>query len=132
MVFCAAITPVAASIVEERNQGGLFASLAEFRRRLHAQVPVQDLGLLIRSGCFDFTGRGRQALLREAEAARAGRLPAWWVRKHGVEPWPGEALPATATQADRWREEWELLGFLPGVPLMTLLRSALPADLDDG
>jgi hypothetical protein len=52
-------------------------------------------------------------------------------RKHGVEPWPGEALPPTATQAERWCEEWELLGFLPGAAIMTLLRTALPADLDD-
>jgi hypothetical protein len=31
----------------------------------------------------------------------------------------------------RFRGEWELLGFLPGPALMTLLRSCLPASLDD-
>jgi hypothetical protein len=30
-----------------------------------------------------------------------------------------------------WREEWELLGFLPGPRLAGLLRAGLPADLDD-
>jgi DNA polymerase-3 subunit alpha len=126
------LTPTAASaVIEERQQGGVFASLAEFRRRLQVQVRGQDLALLIRAGAFDFTGRGRQALLREAEAGRAGRLPAWWIRRHGIEPWPGLGLPESVTQAERWRAEWELLGFLPGPPLMTLLRSALPAGLDD-
>src|SRR5205085_10321028 len=45
------LAPTAASaIVEERTQGGPFASLAEFRRRMQGQVLSQDLTLLIHSG----------------------------------------------------------------------------------
>jgi hypothetical protein len=69
--------PAAAqAAVEERQRGGLYQSLADFRRRV--SLAPQDLALMVRAGCFDFAGRSRQAHLREAEARQLGRLPPWW------------------------------------------------------
>jgi DNA polymerase III alpha subunit len=119
---------VAEAVVEERQRGGPYQGLADFRRRV--SLSPQDLALLIRTGCFDFTGRARQALLREAEALPLGRLPPWWEGRDEFEPWPLEALEGYAL-CDQWRQEWELLGFLPGPPLMSLVRASVPPGLAD-
>ena len=33
--------------------------------------------------------------------------------------------------AGQWRDEWELLGFLPGPPVMSLMRPSLPPGIAD-
>jgi DNA-directed DNA polymerase III PolC len=119
----------AQATVEERQRGGPYQSLADFRRRV--TVAPQDLALLVRAGCFDFTGRSRPALLREAEALQLGRLPAWWEGRDEFEAWPLEGLPPEYTLAGQWREEWELLGCLAGPPLMSLVRACVPPGLAD-
>jgi DNA polymerase III alpha subunit len=119
---------VAEALIEERQRGGPYQTLADFRRRV-TSAP-QDLALLIRVGCFDFTGRSRAALLREAEVLQQGRLPPWWEGREEFEPWPLEALEGYAL-SDQWRQEWELLGFLAGPPLLSLVRACVPPVLVD-
>jgi DNA polymerase-3 subunit alpha len=125
-----AMDPAAAqAAVEERQRGGPYQSLADFRRRV--TVAPQDLALMVRAGCFDFTGRSRPALLREAEALQLGHLPPWWEGRDEFEPWPLEGLPPEYTLARQGREQWDLLGFLAGPPLMSLVRACVPPGLAD-
>src|SRR5262249_37183616 len=86
-----------------------------------------DLALLVRSGCFDFSGRSRESLLQEAELTQLGKLPAWWEGRKEYEPWPLDALPPSFALAPSWRQEWDLLGFLAGPPLLSLARACVPA-----
>jgi DNA polymerase-3 subunit alpha len=116
-------------ILEDRRQSGPFRDFADFRRRV--TLAGQDLALLIRSGCFDFSGRSRDSLLQEAEATGYGKLPAWWEGKKEYEPWPLDALPPSFALASYWRQEWELLGFLAGPPLLSLARTCVPPGLAD-
>jgi DNA-directed DNA polymerase III PolC len=115
-------------VAEERERGGPFAGLADLRRRV--TLAPQDLALLIRCGALDFTGRGREALLREADLARLGRLPARW-RDEAAEPWPLAGLLPGHPLAPQWQAEWELLGFCTGPPLLALARPLLPPSLAD-
>jgi DNA polymerase-3 subunit alpha len=118
------------AIVQDRQQGGVYQSLSDFRNRVNTLSP-QDLGLLIRAGCFDFTGRSRAALLRDADLSQRGRLPAWWEGRDEFEPWPFEGLLTGHPLAKQWKEEWELLGFLCSPTLMSLARLCAPPDLAD-
>jgi len=119
------------TLLEERDKGGPFTSLGDVRKRV--SLPNQDLALLVRAGAFDFTGRGRELLLREAEVVRYGRLPAWWPGRDEdePEPFPLDDLPCAYAPVPQWRYEWELLGYVCGPPLLHLLRGSLPADLVD-
>jgi DNA polymerase III alpha subunit len=117
------------AVQEEREKGGPFASVNDFRRRL--VLSSQDLALLIRAGSLDVFGRGRLALLREVDAVKGGRLPPWW-REEDVEPWPGDGFATGHPLEPQWKGEWELLGFWAGgTPLMHLVRSWLPHDFAD-
>jgi DNA polymerase-3 subunit alpha len=118
------------AIVQDRQQGGVYQSLTDFRNRVNTISP-QDLALLIRAGAFDFTGRSRAALLRDADLGQRGRLPAWWEGRDEFEPWPFEGLLAGHPLAKQWKEEWELLGFLCSPTLMSLARTVAPPDLAD-
>jgi DNA polymerase-3 subunit alpha len=120
---------VCRTILEDRKQSGPFRDFADFRRRV--TLPIQDLALLIRAGCFDFCGRSRESLLQEAEATQQGRLPGWWEGRKEYELWPLDALPASFALAACWRQEWELLGFLCGPPLLSLARACVPPGLAD-
>jgi hypothetical protein len=40
-------------------------------------------------------------------------------------------LPASFALAPSWRQEWELLGFLAGPPLLSLARACVPTGLAD-
>jgi DNA polymerase III alpha subunit len=116
------------AVLEERDKGGPFTSLPDLRRRL--ALSPQDLAVLIRVGALDCLGRGRAVMLREADVAANGRLPAGW-REEPVELWPCSGL-LTHPLAAHWAEEWQLLGFWAGgVPLLHLARSFLPHDLAD-
>jgi DNA-directed DNA polymerase III PolC len=117
-------------VLQQRKDAGPFQSLADFRRRC-TSVSGQDLALLIRAGGFDFTGRSRAALLRDADALHQGRLPPWWEGRDEVEPWPFDGLPADYTLARQWQDEWDLLGFLAGPPLMSLVRACVAPGLVD-
>jgi hypothetical protein len=116
-------------LLEERRQAGPFRDMSDFPRRV-TMVP-QDLALLVRAGCFDFCGRSRESLLQEAELTQLGKLPAWWEGRREYEPWPPDALPSSFALAPSWRQEWDLLGFLAGPPLLSLARACVPAGLAD-
>jgi hypothetical protein len=49
---------------------------SDLGQRQGVPVAQQDLALLVRCGCFDFCGRARESLLREADASQLGWLPA--------------------------------------------------------
>jgi hypothetical protein len=51
--------------------------------------------------------------------------------REGQEPWPGDAIPTGHPLAGQWQQEWEVLGFFSGPPLLSLLRASLPAGLAD-
>lgn len=122
-------------LLQERNRGGPYRDLADVQRRLQPGPEVLDV--LIRCGALDFTGLSRPALYlesrlqqREQETQRRSGtteslelFPASWLDLAG--PWQ----PRDQTQQQRWHDEWELLGFLIGPPLMSLFRPRLPADL---
>jgi hypothetical protein len=67
--------------------------------------------------------------LHQAELDRHGRLPEAIRRR--LEPWPLEGIADDHPHARRWQQEWALLGFVPGPPLLGLVRAAAPAGLDD-
>ena len=89
--------------------------------------------LLIRCGALDFTGQPRPALFLEADLqdqgrsdGRRGRLPA----VNGLLPLTsvsGDWLPPDYPAERRRRDEWELLGFVVGPPLLSLFRPQLAA-----
>ncbi|HEY2811120.1 MAG TPA: DNA polymerase III subunit alpha [Rhabdochlamydiaceae bacterium] len=55
-------------ILEERSKGGAFASLYDFIRRMDMRkVGKKTIELLIESGCFDYTGWLRPALIHSIE-----------------------------------------------------------------
>jgi hypothetical protein len=116
----------AAQAVTEQRASGPYGSFADFRRRV--SLTQHDLALLVRSGALDCLGRGRALLLREANLGTHGRLPSSW--RGAVEPWPLD-LPQGHPLAPAWREQWELLGFLPGPSLMSLARPLLRPGLAD-
>jgi DNA polymerase III alpha subunit len=116
----------AQAVLDERQSGGPFQGLADFRKRV--TIKAAALALLIRAGAFDFTGRSRAALLREADAGKGCPPPP----RQDAEPWPFGGLPPDRSPlAGNWRDEWEVLGFLPGPALMSLVRACVPAGLPD-
>jgi DNA-directed DNA polymerase III PolC len=114
------------AVLEERERGGPFGSFADFRRRV--TLSGQDLAALIRAGAMDCWGRGRASLLRDADVARPGLTAR---HREGQEPWPSDAVPAGHPLAGQWQQEWEVLGFFSGPPLLSLLRASLPPGLAD-
>jgi DNA polymerase III alpha subunit len=118
-----------AMIVEEREKGGRFSGLDDFRGRV--PLPAEELALLIRCGALDFTGKGREVLLKEAGVAKLGHLPTWWTARHATEPFPLDDLLPGSPLIGQWRAEWELLGFICGPSLLSLARRVLPHGLID-
>ncbi len=119
----------AQAVIEARAGGGPFTSFAEARRRL-GEVTPDALAALARAGAFDFTGRGREALLRSEGLTGRGALPPAW-RRREASPWPGEGLLGRHPLAAAWREEWAQLGLVTGPLMMHVLRPALQAGLAD-
>ncbi|HMF11902.1 MAG TPA: DNA polymerase III subunit alpha, partial [Gemmataceae bacterium] len=108
------------AILIERDRNGHYQDLGDFRRRV--EPGPETLALLIRCGAFDFTGQPRPALFLASDLQdRAG---------------PGEELfrddlsrdwtPSDYVTVRRFRDEFELLGFITGPPLMALFRPSVP------
>jgi DNA polymerase-3 subunit alpha len=112
------------AVLAERGRGGPYRDLADFRRRV--APPPEALSLLIRCGALDFTGRSRPALFLEADLDR--RAGAGGGRLFADDPDLGWS-PADYAADRRLQDEWELLGFLVGPPLLSLCRPRLPPDL---
>jgi hypothetical protein len=113
------------AVIEERDRSA-FPSFEEFRQRMRGHVPPDQMARLIRAGCFDSFSTGRPLLLREAEAMDRGPKKG----KATAEPWPLTGID-TSPMAQRRADEWSLLGFAPGEPLMVLARRYLPFDSED-
>ena len=129
-----------AALLAERARRGPYRDLADFRRRMNPGP--EALALLIRCGALDFTGKSQPALFLEADLEKtvpsasfeSGALkestssarysPVLFADDPSID-WSPAAYPASR----RLRDEWELLGFIAGPRLMSLFRSALPADL---
>jgi DNA polymerase III alpha subunit len=127
------------ALLQDRQRRGPYQDLADFRRRL--RPGPEALAALIRCGALDFTGQPRPALFLEAdlqdqEQGEKGR------RRNGEEtagtpfspflPFPFSPLnwmPADYSQERRLCDEWRLLGFIVGPPLMSLFRPRLPGGL---
>jgi DNA polymerase-3 subunit alpha/error-prone DNA polymerase len=111
-----------AVILSERDRHGLYCDLADFRRRI-APGP-EALALLIRCGALDFTAQPRPALFLAAD-----------LRDRATDSeddlFPGELArawaPSDYAATRRLRDEFALLGFITGPPLMSLFRSRVPA-----
>jgi DNA-directed DNA polymerase III PolC len=111
-------------ILAERDRHGPYRDLGDFRRR--AEPPPVALATLIRCGALDFTGRNRPGLFLEAD-----------LQDHAV-GWKGALfddigelawIPGDYDIDRRRRDEWQLLGFIADVPMMSLFRRSLPAGL---
>jgi len=110
------------NILAERDHNGPYRDLADFRRRLRPEP--EALALLIGCGPLDFTGRPRpdlflEADLRDRDKGQAGLFAAE----------PADWLPKNYGEDCRLRDEWRLLGFVVGPPLMSLFRPQLPRHL---
>jgi len=109
-------------LLAERDRHGPYRDLADFRHRL--EPGPEALALLIGCGAFDFTGRPRPALFLEADLRDRDKRQA---DLFGVGP--DDWLPNDYDEGRRLRDEWGLLGFVVGPPLMSLLRPKLPRHL---
>src|SRR5205807_1725074 len=102
------------ALLHERAQNGPFQGLADLRKRVH--LGPEALAVLIRCGALDFTGRSRPALVLEADLQDR--------RVSGPELFPASPADEWAPPDDpplrRWRDEWQLLGFVMGPPLFSL------------
>lgn len=115
----------ASAVLEVRAKEGPYRSFDEAKRRLENLVTPHSLAALVRSGAFDFAGKGREVLLSSAGLSDRG-LPCE-ARKQPppIPTWPLAALGTPET------DEWEMLGFSCGPPIMALARRELPCELND-
>jgi DNA polymerase III alpha subunit len=113
------------AVLRGRGQGGLFRSFAHLQSRL--RLERRDLELLVRAGAFNFAGRSPRALLRDV-GCDPDRDPT--DLPPDPEPWVWE-LPTGTAFAWQRRQEALMLGFLPGTPLLPLLRRGLPENVAD-
>ena len=110
-------------ILAERDRGGPYGGLADFRRRVG--LGPETLAALIRGGALDFAGRPRPALFLEADLQDR-------IKPQGPELLPcrpaDDWSPPDYDAARRCADEQELLGFVADVPMLSLFRALLPPD----
>jgi DNA polymerase-3 subunit alpha len=108
-------------LLADRQRRGLFRDMTDFRRRVNPGP--EALALLIRSGALDFTGRPRPALFLEADLHNPLRqAEARLFNDDSDLGWS----PDDYAQDRRLRDEWEILGFVVGQPMLALFRPQLP------
>ncbi len=110
------------AILAERERSGPYCDLADFRRRV--QPGPEALALLIRSGALDWTGQPRPALFLASDLQDRAGPDTELFRDESFGGWQ----PADYATMRRYRDEFALLGFLVGPPLMSLFRSSVPSD----
>jgi DNA-directed DNA polymerase III PolC len=111
------------AILAERDRGGPYLDLADFRRRV--RPGPEALALLIGCGALDFTGRPRPELFLEADLWDRARRPQAELFAAGPVGWS----PRDYDERRRLLDERRLLGFVVGPPLMSLFRPRLPRHL---
>jgi DNA polymerase III alpha subunit len=115
-------------LLEDRRQRGPFRDLADLRRRL--SPGPETLQLLIACGALDFTCKSRPALYLEADLQ--DRLDAPGDREH-PRLFPDDAdlgwSPSDFSLYRRLQDEWNVLGFMVGQPVMTIFRPHLDGGL---
>jgi DNA polymerase III alpha subunit len=119
------------AILTDRRGRGPYRDLADFRARL--RPGPEALRLLIRTGAFDFTGRTRPALFLESDLqdlalARCPLPTAHCPLLFGDDP-DFDWQPEDYEVGQRLQDEWALLGFVVGPPLLSLCRAQLPPGL---
>jgi DNA polymerase III alpha subunit len=110
------------AILAERERSGPYRDLADFRRRV--QPGPEALTLLIRCGALDWTGQPRPALFLASDLQDRTGPDKELFQDDSLAGWQ----PANYAAMRRYRDEFALLGFLAGPPLMSLFRSAVPSD----
>ncbi len=121
-------------LFQERQRHGPYRDLQDLCCRL-APGP-ETLAVLIRCGAMDFTGLARPALFLDAEISGGVERGARSALPHStlhVDLFPipplAEWSPVDYDAARRLRDEWELLEFVVGPPLLSLFRGQMPKDL---
>jgi DNA-directed DNA polymerase III PolC len=109
-------------ILLDRDREGPYQSLADFRRRV--SPGPEALALLIRCGALDFTGQPRPALFLQADLQNQIGPGGELFTNDIAENWS----PTDYATVRRFRDEFELLGFITGPPLMSLFRPHVPDD----
>jgi DNA-directed DNA polymerase III PolC len=112
-----------ATLLRERKRNGPFQSLTDLRRR----VPLgpRALAMLICSGALDWTERTRPALFFEADLHDA--MPDASPDLFGCDL-SHDWTPADYNAERRLLDEWRLLEFITGPPLLSLFRRPIPPD----
>jgi DNA-directed DNA polymerase III PolC len=110
-------------ILMSRRRHGPYGDLADFRRRTEAGP--EALATLIRCGALDFTGRNRPALFLEADLLDYAATSSALFDDIGELSW----IPNDYDTERRRRDEWQLLGFVADVPMLSLFRPQLPQGL---
>jgi error-prone DNA polymerase len=106
------------ALLADRQRRGLYRDLADLRRRLNPGP--ETLALLIRCGALDFTGQSRPSLFLQADLQNAETGGAC-LFSSPAEDW----APADYAAERRLWDEWSLLGFVVGPPLLALFRARL-------
>ncbi|HEX5269721.1 MAG TPA: hypothetical protein VFW33_04495, partial [Gemmataceae bacterium] len=114
-------------LLAERDRGGSYRDLADFRRRL--RPGPEALALLVGCGALDFTGLPRPALFLEADLRDRDERRNGAGQAELFAPEPAGWSPDDYDERRRLRDEWRLLGFVVGPPLMSLFRPRLPRHL---
>jgi DNA-directed DNA polymerase III PolC len=109
-------------LLTDRQARGPYGNLVDFRRRL--EPGPETLSLLIRTGALDCLGVARPALFLAAELPELarGRAPALFDDDPDLQ-WG----PRDYAAERRLHDEWEVLGFVVGPPMLSLCRQFLPA-----
>jgi DNA-directed DNA polymerase III PolC len=109
------------AILRERERNGPYRDLADFRRRV--EPGPEALTLFIRCGAFDFTGQPRPALFLACDLQdHTNGLTRELFRNDLAQHW----TPADYATVRRFRDEFALLSFITGPPLMSVFRSRVP------
>jgi len=125
------------AIMTERQRHGPYCDLADFRARV--SPGPEALALLIRCGALDFTGRTRPALFLDADVVgkavtgkrntEGAEAPSFFPLSAFNLPLSAEWQPTDYPPERRLHDEWAILGFTIGAPMMAMFRPRLPANL---
>ncbi len=108
-------------LLADRQQRGPYQTLADLRGRL--EPGPETLGVLIRTGALDCLGQSRPSLFLAADLPELGNDRAPTLFRDDPDLGWG---PRDYELERRRTDEWHLLGFVAGPPLLSLLQGFLP------